>query len=199
MNRAIVMVLLGLAAVATPASAGEIYKTTDEDGNVVYTDEPPSEDAEPVDLEPLTTVPAPEEPAAAAGEGTEDNGPDSGAAAHPEGMRIAYPPNDEAIRHNGGNVPFRVRLEPQRAQLPPGYRIQIVLDGEVRDTGTGAEIVVSPVNRGPHTAHARLVDADGEPRLASEPVDFYLLRATIGNEPDRGLQQQQQREAANGP
>ncbi len=178
---------LGLGLACAPVAAAEIYRTTDEDGNVVYTDDPPDEDAEPVELDPLTTVPGTAAEDDKDGDRNEAAGGDAGGSRERQpdsrlrGIRIAYPEGGEGIRHNGGNVPFRVALEPEGAGLPAGHSIEIVLDGEVRARGTGKEIVVAPVSRGEHSVRARVLDAQGDTRFASETIEFFLLRKAVGN------------------
>ena len=183
--RASIVSLLVLLAPAL-AGAGEIYRSTDEQGNPLFTDEPPGDEAEPVELDPITTVPGTD----TAEGGEADEAPDAGAAQEGTGagapayrsVRVSYPPADQAVRHNGGLVPFRVALEPEDAALAEGHRVEIVLDGEVRGSGASLQVSVSPVNRGPHTVRARVVDAAGTPLVTSEPVDFFLLRAALGND-----------------
>jgi hypothetical protein len=159
------------------AAAEQIYRSTDEQGNPVFTDEP-TEGAEPVPLDPLTTVPAGEAP-----EELDESAPDNGQSeSQPEtyqGIEITYPPSGQAVRHNGGMVPFRVELKGRK--LAEGHRVEILLDGEVRGSGSSTQVSVSPVNRGSHTVVARIVDAQGSPLIASSPVDFHLLRASVGN------------------
>lgn len=177
------MILLPAALAAGPLAASEIYRTTDEDGNVVFTDDPPSEDAEPVELKPLTTVePVEGDPD---GGGTvdtpEEEEPDTPANGI-SGVAIAYPGDEKGIRHNGGNVPFEVELQPEGAALPRGHQIEIILDGEVRARAASTRVTVSLVERGPHTVRARVLDTTGAPRYESEPVKFYLLRKALGGD-----------------
>ncbi len=178
----LLMILLPAALVAGPVVASEIYRTTDADGNVVFTDDPPTDDAEPVELDPLTTV----EPVEGAPDGA-DTGTASASDEEPDtpangisGISIAYPENEKGIRHNGGNVPFEVALEPEGATLPRGHQVEIILDGQARGRAASTQVTVSTVNRGPHTVRARIIDNAGETRYESDPVKFYLLRKAIG-------------------
>lgn len=188
MNPTRLPILLAVALLATgPAVAAEIYRTTDEDGNVVFTDDPPSDDAEPVELEPLTTVPSADE-GSGGNAGTETGtSPTTGEATEepPErgisGISIAYPEQGKGIRHNGGNVPFRVALQPEGATLPRGHQVEIILDGKPRARAASTRVTVSPVDRGPHTVRARIIDNAGQTRYESESVKFYLLRVSLGN------------------
>ncbi|WP_083331026.1 DUF4124 domain-containing protein [Halofilum ochraceum] len=174
----LLMMVLPAALAAGPVVASEIYRTTDEDGNVVFTDDPPDEDAEPVELDPLTTVePVEGDPDGAVNSSSgEPDTPSNGIS----GIAIAYPENEKGIRHNGGNVPFEVALEPEGATLPRGHQVEIILDGEVRGRAASARVTVSPVNRGPHTVRARIIDSSGQTRYESDSVKFYLLRKALG-------------------
>lgn len=170
------LLLLPLS-IAAAEDGKKIYRTVDEDGNVVFTDRPPSEDAEPVELDPLTTVPAIETGTRPADEREEGDGE----PAHPgyEGLEIVYPTADEAIRHNGGQVPFRLRLRPEGVELDEAHSVEILLDGSVRGSGHSLTITVAPVDRGPHEVSARVVDAGGNVLAQSQTVNFFLLRHSI--------------------
>lgn len=178
MRALLLMPMLMLAV--TPAFADEIYRTTDEDGNVLFTDEPPSDDAEPVDLEPLTTVPA-QEPPAAAGEAGPGEPPGAGADTVYEGVRIAYPPADQAVRHERGRVPVRVDLLPEGAGLAEGHTVVVVLDGREHGAGHATEVTLGPLERGPHRARARVLDRNGSVVAESPTIRFVLLRAAPGS------------------
>ena len=177
--------ILVLALLPLAAGAEEIYRSTDEDGNPLFTDEPPSDDAEPVELDPLTTVPGPDTgnggiEEAQGGEGADGSAGQQGPVYR--ALTVTYPPADQAVRHNGGLVPVRVALEPEGTGLREGHQVEVMLDGEVRGRGASLQVTLSAVSRGPHTVRARVVDASGRPVISSPPVDFMLLRAALGNE-----------------
>lgn len=170
------LLLLPLAAAAEQEK--EIYRTVDEDGNVIYSDTPPAPDAEPVELDPVTTVPAYEGEQAGPDQAADDEeGEESGVAY--DGVEIVYPTADEAIRHNGGQVPFRVVLRPEGVELAESHRVEILVDGSVRGSGSGLTVTVGPIDRGPHSVTARVIDAGGNPLASSQPVNFFLLRHSI--------------------
>jgi len=176
MKRLLPILLLLTPLMAAAADEGEtIYRSVDEDGNVIYTDEPPNEDAEPVELDPVTTVPAYRH---------DETDTESGDQAAPSyaGLSITYPTPDEAIRHNGGQVPFEVELLPEEVQLAEEHRIEIVVDGTVKGTGRPPTVTAGTINRGPHEAFARVVDAGGNTLAESPIVNFFLLRHSV-NQP----------------
>jgi hypothetical protein len=182
--RALLLLLVLLPALA---GAEEIYRTTDDQGNPLFTDDPPSDDAEPVKLDPITTVPAAEPdqaPDPASSGGAQETTDQAGPEPEYEGIVVEYPPADQAVRHNGGLVPVRVALRPEGARLAEGHQVEVLLDGEVRGRGASLQVSVSAVARGPHTVRARVIDAQGRPVVSSAPVDFMLLRVALGNEGD---------------
>ncbi len=178
-----VAILAALLLLPAWATAEQIYRSTDEQGNPVFTDEPPSEEAEPVPLDPLTTVPPGESPPGIdePQQGNQADGDGNSQDRNYQDLAITYPPADQAVRHNGGMVPFRVEIKPEGKQLAEGHRVEIMLNGEVQGSGSSTQVSVSPVSRGSHTVVARIVDAQGTPLIASPPVDFHLLRASVGN------------------
>lgn len=171
----IALLLSPLAAVADEDV--QIYRTVDEDGNVVYTDQPPSDDAEPVELDPITTVPAVTVESGAGGDEAGDE--ESTGSPGYSGLTFVYPPADATIRHNGGQVPFRLALQPEGARLAQGHRVEIVLDGEVRGSANALEVTVGAVDRGPHEVSARIVGASGGVLVRSPMVSFFLLRHSV--------------------
>ncbi len=164
------------AAPATDALAA-IYKTVDEDGNVVFTDVPPAKgDGAAVDLSagnryapaPVTTpLPAP----AAAQEEEEEQEITSY-----ERIGILAPANDEAIRDNAGNLSVRYALSPS-LDTKHGHSLRLLLDG-VPQAGEAGEATFSFTNldRGTHTLTLQVVNASGQVLNESAPVSFHMLR-----------------------
>jgi len=179
MKRLLPILLLLTPLMAAAADEGEtIYRSVDEDGNVIYTDKPPTDDAEPVELDPVTTVPA------YRNDETEPEPGDEVAQAAPSyaGVSITYPTPDQAIRHNGGRVPFEVEVLPEGVQLAQEHRVEILVDGAVKGSGRPPTVTAGIINRGPHNAFARVVDAGGNTLAESPTVNFFLLRASV-NQP----------------
>jgi hypothetical protein len=150
-----------------------VYKTVDEQGNVVYTDEPVG-NGEPIKLPPLSTVPPPKYMASpASGKPSEDAG---GEAAGYEGLAIVAPIQDETLRDNTGNVVVRVSIKPD-LNKPAGHRLQYFLDGQKHGELSAADQAIFPnVDRGAHTAEVAIVDAMGKELKRSASVRFHLHR-----------------------
>ena len=94
MNKTLPAVLLSGTLLALPATA-QIYKTTDAEGNVVFTDQPPGGDtqAEQVELQPLNTTPPPPKVAPVKPPRPAPENSDPAPASEPE----AKPPEEKSL------------------------------------------------------------------------------------------------------
>ena len=159
------VVSLALSPLATSvALAQQIYKTVDEHGNVVYTDQKPSEDAEPIPLPELTVV-----------DPVDIGNPQAAGSDEPEPRRIEMtitsPLADEVIVNTGYRLDVEVELD---AELPSGVQIVYLIDGEERLTSRERSVTIEEVIRGPHTVRAELRTSDGRTLATSEPVNFFM-------------------------
>lgn len=151
-----------LAAPHVPAQ--QIYKTIDENGNVVYTDQKPTEDAEPIPLPELTVVDPVDlgNPRAADADERERQTFE---------LTITSPLADEIIINTGYRLDVEVGLD---QDLPNGFRLVYLVDGEERLTSRSRSVTIEEVMRGPHTVQVELRTADGRPVATSEPVNFFI-------------------------
>lgn len=147
--------------------AETIYKTVDENGNIIFTDKP-SEDAEEIKIEKLQTIdnpnPAKFKPTPKTSE--EDKSPIY------KTFVVTSPENGAGIRSNIGNVNISLSLEPA---LSAGHKMIISMDG--KEVGTGSRVSLQNVDRGTHTISAKVVDGDAK-TLISTTSTFSLLRAS---------------------
>ncbi len=165
----IVLLTALLVPVAGPLAA--IYKSVDEYGNVVYTDEPGA-DAKPVELPPLSTVPAPKSGTPAA----EPAGAGQPAAVYQQ-ITIVSPAPDATIRDNTGAVAISVTTEPALAE---GHGFIYYLNGDAQgEPVPSSELSLQNVDRGTHDVEVAVVDASGKELIRSESVRFYLHRQSL--------------------
>lgn len=180
-----------LAAVQAPA-ASTIYRTVDENGNVVFTDVPPKpgEPGQAVDLDRGNSFTPPEggerrddrptgrslEEWLRGADGTDEEDSRASAADDYGTLRVESPANDQAVRANDGNVTVVAGVEPA---LQPGHTMQVYLDGALRQSGQTTTLQLVNVDRGTHTVMLRIVDGSGEPVAASEPSVFHLQRRSV--------------------
>ena len=178
MGKAIVLFLLGLA-LAQAALATTIYRTTDAQGNVIFTDDP-GRGGEPVELAPLTVIP----------------GIEAGQAAPPrvDGVapRMGEPPGQPFMPYDtfrirspqhgadlpasyAGNLQVELAIEPE---LRPDHSVRLLVDGRVSQTPMHTHaFMLANLGRGQYVLQAELLDAQGQVRHRSAPVSLYVQRA----------------------
>lgn len=194
---ALIAGLLAVCLLAPPADAAtRIYRTVDEDGNVVFTDVPPrpGEPGEAVELGQSSTFSPP--PAAQApqpsertmrleewlGEDGEESAEDAAVSSY-SSLNIVTPADDAGLRDNAGNVTVTAEVSPD---LQPGHVLELYLDGQlVQSTRSGSVFQLSNVDRGTHTIEVRVADAAGNPLIRSEPRTFHLQRRSVLLQPAR--------------
>jgi hypothetical protein len=183
-----VLLAMGLLATAGASAATKIYRTVDEDGNVVFTDVPPKsgEQGEAVDLNQSNTFTPPQRQdtgrslgswrgeGEAAGDGEEPGG------ARYRAVSVASPANDADIRDNAGNVTIGAAIDPE---LHSGHAVQLYLDGELQQSAQGTSFRLTNIDRGTHSVELRIVDQAGNTVAASAPSTFHLQRRSVLTQP----------------
>lgn len=169
-------IILFLATISSYAIAQTVYKTTDEQGNTIYSDQA-TDDAQEVKIEKPMTFPAGElaneyqrfEPAETA---EENAGPPY------ETIAITSPANDEAIRSNPGNVTILFNLSPA---LQAGHSLELYMDGSsFQQLGSSQSVDLENVDRGTHTVQLKVFEGASKTEIqASEPVSFTIMRHSV--------------------
>ena len=153
---------------AAVLAAETVYKTVDEDGNIIFTDKP-SADSEEIKIKELQTIenPNPAKYKAPAKQATVKD------VAYSK-LSVTSPENGAGIRNNAGNIRISVALEPG---LKPGHRLVILMDGKEVSTGSATSVSLNNVDRGSHSIAVSVVDGNGK-KLISSSSSFSLLRAS---------------------
>lgn len=173
------LILLLSFCLTCPALAA-VYKSVRPDGTVVYSDQPPKENARPLDLPPLQTMPA--ENLAPT---TPNPEPTSQPAAPPElyqSLNIVLPEPDSTV-HDAGQVSVQLALEPALSTKEGDY-IEVFLDGKSVARGSGTAFILGNVERGSHTLEASVLSQAGQTLISSPAVTFFVHRPTV-NRPGR--------------
>ncbi|MCB1683914.1 MAG: DUF4124 domain-containing protein [Pseudomonadales bacterium] len=172
-----VAALLGLAGGALAES--KIYRTVDEQGNVVFTDIAPRIDqpAETVEL-PSTNSFGVEESLGERQEWVVEGAGDAAAGDPNEAssygsLVIVSPSNDATIRENTGNISIQARLTPE---IRPGHRMRLLLDGAVASESAGGTFALQNVDRGTHSVVTEVLDQSGNVLIRSPATTFHLMR-----------------------
>lgn len=133
--------------------SAEIYRSTDEQGNTVFSDTP-SPNSEAVELPQPNTTPA-VDPSDAPQQSRSNND-----IANAPTIRITTPSNG-AILPNG-RLPTAVRIDSNRP-LGKRYTLTLIVDGQSRTlpTATPVEHRIPLLSRGPHSLEAILKTSDG--------------------------------------
>ncbi len=147
-----------------------VYKTTDENGNAVFSDTK-SKDAERMYLPPLPVYkPVPLNPIRPANKALK-------ATAMYSRLSIISPQPDAVVRNNAGNVEVIVALQPNlNASLQ--HRIQIYMDGApLGEASTSTRFAFQNLDRGTHQIEAAVIDASGKKMIQGAQISFTLQRA----------------------
>lgn len=170
--RILIIMLVAFAAMTT-VSAGT-YKWVDKNGKVHYSDTPPPEGAQEVDLPEMTTFDAPDvperpRPPAGAGEDDEPVYAD---------LHFISPKQDQVFWATGGEIPVQLSLEPG---LQQPHSLQLYFNGNLTDDSPLNTLgtTLTGVVRGTHTLRAAIVGPDGEEILSSAPVTFHVKQQAI--------------------
>jgi len=156
------------------ALAATVYRWVDENGVVHYSDQPhPNAEKLPVHAA-QTYKPSAADTAPAAG------GPASAAAPAPyRGCAIMQPQDGQEFA-NIDSLTVAVQTDPA---LHQGDKVFVTVDGQALNGGnpTGPQFVISPVDRGTHTAQAQVKDASGAVQCQTPSVTFHVHQASLLN------------------
>ena len=194
MNRPVKIVSLAclwsVGALFFVPAAAQIYKVTDADGNVVFTDVPPrpDEQADQVELgigstfEIEDALPADSSATSWSSTDSSDENTEDIQQSGYEMLKVVAPENDSSVRENAGNVVVSIAINPE---LRPGNRLQLEMDGKVIRTTTTKRINLTEVDRGSHVLRAHVIDDSGDRLISSEPSVFHLSRYSVLTAPNQ--------------
>jgi len=166
-----------------------IYKTVDEDGNVVFTDLAPKDSSKSIEIDahniytPSTPAVAPTNARNERGQRREepDNEDENAeSAAVYDTLHILTPADDEPVRENAGNLSVVVAASPD---LDSRHSVVILLDGIVSANEPATRIDLANIDRGTHVLTAQIVDAAGNVLIASNPTSFHMIRVSLLRKP----------------
>jgi len=146
----------------------EIYVWTDENGNKVFGDEPKKSDqAKPVELEPLTVLQFPK--------GTGNVVDSTPSTTNPyTAFAIISPTEDETIRDNAGSLSVSLSIEPS---LVEGHKIQLYIDGSPYQSAQASlSFNLANLDRGTHSVSASVIDESGKNLTQTQSISFHLHR-----------------------
>ncbi|MBS0366077.1 MAG: DUF4124 domain-containing protein [Proteobacteria bacterium] len=173
MARILTFTLILLAAVPL-AVAATVYKWTDENGVVHYSDQP-HPNAQKLHIEGAQTYKAGTIPV------TSDSGVAAPAAPGPayQGCNIIQPADDETLS-NIDALNITVRTDPV---LRAGDQVFLSMDGQALNGGapTGTSFSISPVDRGTHTLQVLVRGSDGSLLCQGPSVTVHVHQVSVNN------------------
>ncbi len=167
------LLLLVLAACPGIALPDPIYKTTDEFGNPVFSDQG-GDNAEEVEVNEPVIYDSGSFRQPVVSTRKEPPLEDSGSFRY-ETLAVISPENDSAVRNNAGNLTIRYRIDPP---VQAGHVVELLMDEEILSTvaGTGS-LSLENIDRGTHRFRLR-VTADGEILQEGPVTSVTLLRVS---------------------
>jgi hypothetical protein len=164
-----IMVTFILLLVSFCTSAAQVYKWTDKEGSVHYSDVPqgnativPIRDNEKLAVVTPTTKPSPNRTEK---KSTADNS-----------ITIEQPKDQETLQNTGGELAITIASATPLAQ---GDKWQVMIDGKkLGDLQSSNNITLQNIERGEHTLQIYAVDTHGKVLASSAIITFYMHQAT---------------------
>ncbi|WP_232211704.1 DUF4124 domain-containing protein [Alcanivorax sp. DG881] len=158
---------------AADAPASKIYRTTDEKGNVVFTDQPGENSrSEEVKLKTTNTVPIKKVEMPEAVSAPEEEAADPAVEEYTS-LTITSPESGSTLRNPTDAVYVSVNLQPG---LQPGDSLVLLDNGAEQPA-----LQLDAPERGVHNLIVKVVSEEGETRITSEPVEVYIHRSTVSD------------------
>ncbi len=161
----------------------QVYKSVDEDGNVVYSDQAPHEGATPIKLREISIIEAPYYPKAAK-DVDELTDEDAEKELSIRQLRrsfrdftITSPTQEESIWGTGTDVNVSWNT---KNQLLPGMEVSIFVDGKLAGKTRDGVIPLDRLDRGEHKVTAEIIDSRDRKIATAGPTTFFIKR-TVAN------------------
>lgn len=163
-----------IALASSLLAQAEVYKSTDANGNVTYTDQP-DKNTRPVDVRDTNSIPA-----------VKISEPDKDAAESPStdtetvtyrSVRVVEPANDSSIPHGPGNFTVSASSKPELAK---NHALQLYMDGKAYgESNTTGSFALTNVDRGTHKLKVSVVDAAGKKIKSSKTIKVHVFRPSV--------------------
>lgn len=165
-------VLLLLSLIVAMGANAQVYRTTDANGNVIFTDQPPHSGAEEVTINPTNTTPA-TEVRVASPPATDPLEVDAEEDVDYE-VVITAPTQGSTIPMGTGSFTVIAGVSPS---LEDGESLQLLMNGTAEgEPQTQNSWNLVNVRRGEHSIVVARYDADGNVQASSEAVHILVLR-----------------------
>ena len=189
MNKGMISVLISWVFLLLPLGAysqTDIYKVVDADGNVTFTDQPPSTGAEPMDLPPMsvieTDVQVPAVPAEAA-PGEPKPLTSRELRKQYRDFTITQPQPEQTFWGTGNSV---VVTWGSSQAIPPEMSVMLFVDGAAQKAPAAGGVSLT-LDRGEHMVYAELRDERNRRIVTTDTVTFFIKQHSVNfNRPSIG-------------
>ncbi len=148
--------------------ASNVYRVTDKEGNVTFTDSPPlNAKVETLHL-PKINIASP--PPTLAPQTTE--GDEAGEDVPYESARIVQPLNNATIPPGQLDVVVQLELKPP---LQTGHQVQLYIDGKAQGSPVATStFTINKLNRGKHKIHTEIIGLDKKRKAKAKAVVIHV-------------------------
>lgn len=182
MKPQIVSILISLLILLLAPLTGlaEVYRVVDEHGNVTYTDQPPGDGSEPMELPELSVIET-ETPAEPTVESPLKERENEAKTLHDlrqmyGDFRILQPLAEETFWGTANAVTV---IWGGKTPLQEGVIAMLYVDGVAQDV-TGSSSTSLLLNRGEHTIYLELISGDKKKIRTTPTVTFFIKQASLG-------------------
>lgn len=163
------LALFILTSASVTSAFAEVYKHTNPDGSVTFSDVPTKIDAEPIELKSSSSYAPPPTPRTST-----TTTPKKQAADYT--VAISSPGNDASVRDNAGNLTITASSTPE---LQSGYLFILIMDGKNMGEGRTGKFQLTNLDRGTHSFTVQITDPSKNIVAQSAAVTVHLKRASI--------------------
>lgn len=179
-RQAILITLCAMMLAPVSYAWGQIYKVTDSENGVVFTDSPEvmgdtgGQSVEKVELEEINTAaPVEARPPVTRDTRASDDSHD----AETPSVTIASPANESTIAMGPGNFSVNATATPP---LSRGERLILIIDGAAQgESQSSGSWFVEGALRGPHDLQVQRTTSNGKVLASSDTVRIYVLRPSV--------------------
>ena len=161
--------LLVIFLLTLSVNAETVYKTVDDEGNIIFTDKPVA-GAEEIKIRKTQTV----SPAKLPSFGKDKMQEESTEFTYTS-LSLVSPENDSTIHSNEGNLLVTVSLEPT---LRKNDELVLSMDGRQLSTGKTTRFSIKNIDRGTHNIEVMVLDENKEQVIKSDTVVFHMRRTS---------------------
>lgn len=171
------LLTLALLLASQAVFANSIYSYTDENGQRVFTDQPPTQQpSTQIKPQPINRLPATQTTRKVR---PQSKPPKTQKAQVYSLLQINTPVHDSTFLANDRSFSINVSSTPA---LLAGHSFQVWLDGEPHGPSSETHTwQVTDIDRGSHSLQVNIINADGDVLASSAPIKFHLRQTTLAD------------------